>query len=65
MGSPAKPRAAALDWAVAEHDPARVIAHVVAENVASVEVARALGLEYVADTEFYGEPCQLYATRRR
>lgn len=57
--------AAALAWATARHDPARVIAHVAKENTASVSVANKLGMRLEGDVDFYGEPVQLFVIDRR
>ena len=56
---------AALAWSLARHDPARVIAHISKENVASIAVSRALGMTHVGEVDFYGEPSQLYAIERQ
>lgn len=55
---------AALAWSLARHDPARVIAHISKENVASIAVSRALGMAHVGEVDFYGEPTELYAIER-
>jgi RimJ/RimL family protein N-acetyltransferase len=57
--------AAALAWAVAHHDPARVIAHIDMENLPSIAVSRALGMKHAGTTEFYGEPSELFVIERR
>lgn len=57
--------AAALQWAVGAHDPARVIAHIEKANAPSVAVARALGMRYAGDVDFYGEVVQLHVLERR
>lgn len=56
---------AALTWAIGTHDPRRIVAHIAKENTASIVVARAIGLHYAGDTDFYGEPTQLYVFDRR
>lgn len=57
--------AAAMDWAVLHHDPARVVAHVNKENLASIAVTRALGMKPAGTVDFYGEPNELFVIQRR
>ena len=56
---------AALAWAVEEHDPARVIAHIDKENLASIAVSRALGMKPAGTVDFYGTPSELFVIERR
>lgn len=56
--------AAALAWAGARHDPARIIAHISDGNVPSVAVAKKLGFTVVGPADFYGEPVTLHAIER-
>jgi RimJ/RimL family protein N-acetyltransferase len=57
--------AAAMASAVATHDPARVIAHIDKENVASAAVAKAIGITHAGATDFYGAPSELWVIDRR
>jgi len=52
---------AALEFSFHGHKARRVIAHITAANTASVAVGRRIGLKYVADVDFYGEPIGRYA----
>lgn len=56
--------AAARDFAFEHHDVRRLIAHVDAENVASVRVSQHLGMTYEGDVELYGTVTGRYALER-
>lgn len=56
---------AALAWAIEAHDPKRVIAHIDKANLASIAVARALGMQHSGTVDFYGEPSELFVIDRR
>lgn len=46
---------AALAYGFARHDVRRAVAHVDPANVASIGVARAIGMTYDTDVDFYGD----------
>jgi RimJ/RimL family protein N-acetyltransferase len=52
---------AALRFGFERLSPPRVIAHVSPDNSASIGVARAIGMTFDAETDFYGEPSHRYA----
>ncbi len=56
--------AAALQYALDIHGARRVVAHIVAENVASIAVSKHLGMKYQADVDFYGTPIGQYVFTR-
>jgi RimJ/RimL family protein N-acetyltransferase len=56
--------AAALQFALDAHGARRVVAHIVAENVASIRVSHHLGMRYEADVDFYGAPIGQYVFTR-
>jgi RimJ/RimL family protein N-acetyltransferase len=55
---------AALDHGLANHEVRRAIAHISAENVASIAVGRSLGMRHLGQTDFYGDPLELYGIER-
>lgn len=55
---------AALAFGAATHDVRRVIALIDAANVGSIGVAKAIGMVFDGDVDFYGEPSQRYAIER-
>jgi RimJ/RimL family protein N-acetyltransferase len=56
--------AAALESGLAAHGRRRAIAHVAAENVASVAVAARLGMRFEEEVDFFGERIGRYAVER-
>lgn len=56
--------AAALQYALDAHGARRVVAHIAAENVASIAVSKHLGMKYAADVDFYGAPIGQYVFTR-
>lgn len=56
---------AVLAYAFETHDVPRAIAYVAPENVASIGVTRAIGMQYDGVAEFYGEPTTRYAIQQR
>jgi RimJ/RimL family protein N-acetyltransferase len=56
---------AALADGMQRHDPRRAIAQIAPTNVASISVAKAIGMSFDEETDFYGEPSVRYAIRRR
>jgi len=56
--------AAALQFAFDMHDARRVVAHIAAENLASIGVSNHLGMKYEADVDFYGESIGRYVITR-
>lgn len=55
---------AALLHGLSAHPARRAIAHVASANAASVGVTRALGMQRLGPTDFYGEPVELFAVDR-
>jgi RimJ/RimL family protein N-acetyltransferase len=55
---------AALAFTFESHRAKRVIAHIKAENTASVAVGQRLGMTYESDVDFFGEPIGRYAIER-
>jgi RimJ/RimL family protein N-acetyltransferase len=55
---------AALDFTFDGHRARRVVAHIKAENRASVAVSEKLGMTYERDVDFFGEPIGRYAIER-
>jgi RimJ/RimL family protein N-acetyltransferase len=56
--------AAALQFAIDTHDARRVVAHIAAENLASIAVSKHLGMKYDTDVDFYGQPIGRYVITR-
>lgn len=56
--------AAALQSALEAHGPRRVVAHIAAENHASIGVSKHLGMTYEGDVDFYGQPTGRYVLER-
>lgn len=56
---------AALRFAFEHHRAGRAIAHIAAANLASASVAKAIGMAFDTETDFYGEPVLRYACERR
>jgi RimJ/RimL family protein N-acetyltransferase len=55
---------AALTFAFEHHRAPRAIAHIAAANVASVGVAKKIGMAYEREVDFYGEPISRYVLAR-
>jgi len=53
---------AALAYGVERHRPRRAIAIIDPANVGSIGVAKAIGMTFDGDMDFYGEPSVRYAT---
>lgn len=56
---------AALACGVERHDPPRVVAHMNPANAASVGVARAIGMTFDGEVDFYGQPAVRFVLARR
>ena len=56
--------AAALRYALDTHGARPIVAHILADNVASIGVSKHLGMKYEADVDFYGEPIGRYVITR-
>lgn len=56
---------AALAWAAARHDPPSVVSHMNPANAASIGVARAIGMSFEGEVDFYGQPGVRFRLVRR
>lgn len=54
-----------LAWSFAHHDVSRVIAYIDKPNVASIGVARTLGMALEGDADFYGQTLLRFSVARR
>ena len=55
---------AALEFSFEGHSAKRAIAHISADNTASLGVSRKLGMKYESDVDLYGAPIGRYAIDR-
>jgi RimJ/RimL family protein N-acetyltransferase len=55
---------ATLAFAFERYHASRAIAHITAANIASVGVAKKLGMTYEHEVDFYGEPISRYVIAR-
>jgi RimJ/RimL family protein N-acetyltransferase len=64
QGFASEAAAAALRYALDTHGGRQVVAHISAENFASIGVSKHLGMKYERDVDFYGEPVGRYVLMR-
>lgn len=64
LGFAREAAAAALAFAFARRGVARAVAHIDADNAASMRVAEAIGMRYERDVWFYGSRLRLYVVMR-